>query len=370
MNRVLWLAKGLGRGGAEQLLVGALPAIDRDRYEVEVAYLLPWKDALVSAFAADGVRVHCLDNRHPADLRWTTRLRALVDERDIDLVHTHMPYVAAGARITVPRRVPMVHTEHNLWDRYRRPTRWANAATYPRNAAVIAVSDAVARSITVPRWLTRHPPPVQVIRHGADLASVRRGPAARSEGRRRLGLSDSALVVATVGNLTAKKDHATFLDAVAALARDHPDLVAVIVGTGPLEAELRGRARTLGLEPHVQFAGIRDDVYELLPGFDAFVLTSRYEGLPISLLEAMATGIPSVVTRVGGIPEVVSDGVEGFLVPPGDVGSIGAALAKLLDDPPLRVTMGAAAAARAREFDLRSAVLATQAVYDRVLVSR
>ena len=105
--------------------------------------------------------MHCLDNRHPADLRWAARLRKLVNERAIDLVHTHMPYVAAGARLSVPRRVPMVHTEHNLWDRYRRPTRWANAATYPRNAAVIAVSDAVARSIDVPPWLIVRRPPVK-----------------------------------------------------------------------------------------------------------------------------------------------------------------------------------------------------------------
>jgi glycosyltransferase involved in cell wall biosynthesis len=134
-----------------------------------------------------------------------------------------------------------------------------------------------------------------------------------------------------------------------------------------LEAELRALVQELGLEETVMFTGMRTDVYRLLPGFDVFALSSRYEGLPIALLEAMATGVACVATRVGGIPEVVVHGREGLLVEPADPGVLAAALEKLVVDDPLRDALGHAARARASTFDLRRAVLDTQTIYERCL---
>jgi glycosyltransferase involved in cell wall biosynthesis len=365
--RVLWLTKGLGRGGAEQLLVNSLPLVDRARFNISVAYVLPWKDALVGELERRDATVFGLGSKGAADVRWAYRLRRLVADQRIDLVHTHSPSIAAIARVVVPRRVRFVHTEHNMWSRYRSVTRWANALTYPRNAAVLAVSNAVAESIRVPTWVAREPPEVSVVYQGADRAAVYRGPEARSDARRALAIAPDDLVVGTVGNFTAKKDQATLLAAVASLTREHDRLRLVLVGTGPLEDELRRRARELGVEERVMFTGMRDDVLALLPAFDVFTLSSRYEGLPISLLEAMASGLPCVVTRVGGIPEVVTDGHEGLLAAPGDSAALAAALDELLLDLSLRAQMGARAAERATEFDLRSAVERTERIYERAL---
>ncbi|GAA4992652.1 hypothetical protein GCM10025734_21050 [Kitasatospora paranensis] len=172
-RRVLWLAKGLGRGGAEQLLLNCARHADTGRYEIEVAYVLPYKDALVPALEAAGVRVHCL-GAAPGAL-WPVRLRGLLAERRYDLVHSHMPIPAVAARLSAfGRRAPrLVHTEHNVWERYRTATRWANALTYRRNDAVIAVSHAVAATIgrrrPAPDWVT-------VVHHGPDLAGAPEGP--------------------------------------------------------------------------------------------------------------------------------------------------------------------------------------------------
>ena len=208
-------------------------------------------------FVERGVKVHCLDGRRELDPRWTLRLRALVRDRSIDLVHTHMPYVAAGARLAVrDRRVRFVHTEHNLWDRYRRPTRWANMATYSRNRAVIAVSEAVAESIHPPRWSAgRGIPPVEVVRHGADLASICEGPQARRIARERLAVPDHALVIGSVGNFTEKKDHATLHRGVRGGDAERSDVVLVLVGTGPLEEDVRRLTRDLAIEDRVLFTG-------------------------------------------------------------------------------------------------------------------
>ncbi len=362
---VLMLAKGLGRGGTERLLCGTVRLLDPAAYRVEVAYLLPWKDALVPEVEAAGVPVHCLDAPHATSVAWLGRLRRLVRERDIALVHTHMPAPAVAARLALPGRRPaFVHSEHNLWDRYRPATRAANRLTYGRNAAVIAVSEAVARSVGGAR------PVPEVVVHGVEAPTGPPGDPAAA--RARLGLAHPAdggqgPVVGTVGNFTAKKDHATL---VRALARLGPEVRLVLVGLGPLEEELRALVAREGLGGRVTFAGSRDDVAALLPAFDVFALSSRYEGLPIALLEAMAAGRACVATAVGGVPEVIEDGADGVLVAPGDPEALAGALAALLDDPARRARLGARAAARAEDFRLDAAVARIEAVYDRVLARR
>ncbi|MGI9119549.1 MAG: glycosyltransferase [Acidimicrobiales bacterium] len=370
--RVLWLAKGLGRGGTERLLAGALHHVDRDRFHVEVAYVLPWKDALVPEIEAADTEVHCLGRGSGRSPGWPNRLRRLIAAGNFDIVHTHMPYPAVAARLAVrgPRPV-LVHTEHNLWSRYRWPTYWSNALTYHRNDAVLAVSQKVAESVTAPRWkLGRAMPPVEVLVHGIDPAAACRGQEARAKGRARLGIDLGSVVVGTVGNFTAKKDHLTLLRAVSLLVGAGSDLILVLVGSGPLEPDLRAAVHGLGLETRVRFAGSRDDVLEILPAFDVFALSSRHEGLPIALLEAMASGVPCVATRVGGIPEVLDDGIHGLLVAPADPSVLADALGILLADRGLRAEMGARAAERGSQFDLAPAISRLQDVYERVLVTR
>ncbi len=174
-------------------------------------------------------------------------------------------------------------------------------------------------------------------------------------------------MIGTVGNFTAKKDHATLLRALAQVDEKIPSVRLVLVGSGPLEAELRRLVTSLGLDATVVFAGSRGDVPELLPAFDVFALSSRFEGLPIALLEAMATGLPCVATTVGGIPEVVTDGHDGLLVEPADPVRLAVALSSLLGDPDRREELGGNAARRAGDFEVSGAVRQIERVYDEAL---
>ena len=355
------MTKGLGRGGAERLLVSMAKRLDRSSFDLEVAFVLPWKDALVPELERLDVPVHCLGGSRALDPRWVVRLRNLVRRGRFDLVHTHTPYVAVGARRMI--RPCIIHTEHNTWPTYRPLTRWANRLTYPRNTAVIAVSNAVAKSIR-PIPFAQVWPPVDVIHHGPELpATTESTTGARARARVELGISDSALVVGTVGNFTPKKDHHTLLKATALIAERHNALRLVLVGSGPLERSLRRSTEAMALEDRVVFAGSRDDVATLMPAFDVFALSSRNEGLPIAMLEAMGSGVPCVATAVGGVPEVITDGREGLLVPPGDARALAEALSTMLCDPEVRESASDHGAWTARCFDLTQAARRTEDLY-------
>ena len=362
--RVLWLTKGLGLGGAERLLTLTAARIDPARFEVEVAYLLPWKDAFVSELERAGMRTVCLGGSRGTDPRWTLRLRRLLRTRNYAIVHTHSPVPAAAARLLARSPTRLIHTEHNVWDRYRRPTYVANALTYPRNDAVIAVSDGVAESIRRPRWVPRRYPRVETLLHGVEPDSAPRGSEARVAARRDLGIDESVPVVGTVANFTPKKDHLGLLEAFERIRTRIPEAVLLLVGSGPLEEDLRADVTSRSLNGQVRFLGSRDDVPALLPALDVFVLGSRFEGLPISLLEAMAAEVACVSTGVGGIPEAITDGVEGRLVPAGDPSALADVIIEMLHDRECRASLAAAGRARVEaEFSIQRAVRRTEEIY-------
>ncbi len=363
-SRVLVLIKGLGRGGAEQLLVSGARHLDRERFDYEIAYLLPHKDALVGELRAAGLPVTCLDGAR--GVGWIGRLRSHVRRRGIDLIHVHSPLAAIGTRLAFgPRGPRLVYTEHNIWARYHRATYIGNLATFFRNDHVFAVAEHVRASIRYPSALSFLPmPPTETLYQGIDMDQLSVEPdGVRSE----LDIDDDAPVVGTVANFKTHKAHDVLLRAAVEVRAEIPNVRFVLVGTGPLEEEIRRKVEASGLAETVVFAGFRDDAPRVASAFDVFALPSNYEGLSIALLESMALGKPVVVTAVGGLPEVIQDEVSGLLVPPGASGPLAGNIVRLLRDPALRARLGDAARRRAAEFDIRRAVRRTEAVYEAML---
>lgn len=363
--RVLWLIKGLGPGGAEHLLVAAARARDRAALCCEAAYLLPWKDALVPALVAEDVAVECYGVRDERDLRWVARLRRRLRSRPVDVVHAHSPYVAAMARLAVrslPRRArpAIVTTEHNAWSTLRRPTRLADAWTARFDAATIAVSDETRASMS-PAVRAR----CETLVHGVDVAAIREHRAARPAMRAALGVDDGTFLVGTVANYHPKKDWPNLL-AAARRAVDAAPAAAVrfvLVGQGPLAADVEARHRALGLDGAVMLTGHRPDAVRVMAACDLFVLASRWEGLPVALMEALALGLPVVATAVGGVAETLHDGVDARLVPAGDPAALAAAILEVAGDDGLRARLATAGAARAPEFDAARAQRRIEAIY-------
>lgn len=362
MKSVLILIKGLGRGGAEFLVLSAMRHRDPDRFRYRVAYLLPWKDALVPDLAEVGIPAVCLDGARGAG--WIRRLGSLLRDERIDVVHAHSPYPALGARLVAGRRTRLVYTEHNVWQRYHRATYWANAVTYPRNDLVFAVSDEVRRSIRYPRPLSfLRLPPVETLYHGVEPAILE--DAAGPDGvREEFGISPDAPLVGTVANLKPHKGLQHLLRAAAQIRKTVPDARFLVVGQGEARERLEALASKLGLDEAVTFTGFREDAVRIASAFDLFAMSSLHEGLSIALIEAMALGKPVVVTRVGGLPEVVEDGKDGILVPPSDPGTLAARITEVLGDPALRERLGQAARQRAEAFDVRASVRRSEEAYE------
>jgi glycosyltransferase involved in cell wall biosynthesis len=364
-KRILILIKGLGRGGAEQLLASATPYRDRDRFHYEVAYRLPWKNALATQLRSAGIPVHCLEGGR--GLGWLARLRRLIRDHGIDLVHSHSPTVAVAVRAVGPSGVRRVYTEHNVWERYHRLTYWANLLTFPRSDHVFAVSNHVRDSIRYPRTLRfLRMPPVETLYHGIDREAVA-GWTSVDGVRAELGIGPRVPVIGTVANFKTHKRLDRMLTAADLVRRRVPEARFVLVGQGPLEGEIRRLAHARGLDDTVVFTGFRSDAQRIAASFDVFTMSSEFEGLSIAVIEALALGKPSVVTDVGGLPEVVTDGREGFVVPASDPAALADRIVTLIEDPELRMRMGEAAEQRSQAFDIRTAVRRMEEVYEELL---
>jgi glycosyltransferase involved in cell wall biosynthesis len=368
--RVLWLIKGLGRGGAEQLLQHAAEIRDRERFEYEVAYLLRDRSAVAEELRAFGVPTHVLDASSEVDLGWMLRLRRLLHDRRFDVVHSHSPYVAGVARLIVrslPRRMrPLtISTEHVPWSGYALPTRILNAATFALDAEHIAVSDAVRASIARPFNHRIH-----TVIHGVPLEAIRQHAAERDVWRRRVGVSEDQILIGTVANFRAQKGYPDLLQAAAMVLSRAPNVRFAAAGQGPLEAQIRELHARLGLGAGFQLLGAVPKTGPFLAACDIFALASHYEGLPLAVMEAMALGVPVVATGVDGVVELVRDGADGVLVPRSQPARLAEALLALASDHERRAAMGREAAAGAKRFDNRPAVETIEDMYVHVTSNR
>lgn len=312
-----------------------------------------------------GYRVEVLGRRAGLDLRCAWRLRRFLARERVAVIHAHQygPLLyAALARLPVSRPPILFHEHGRNWPDYRRPKRvLANRLLLGRSDCFVAVGEAVRRALVEFEGLPGER--VRVIYNGVDLAPFDPSRGLAATVRAEQGWPARARVVMQVARLNRLKDHVTSMKVVARLADTEPDLRLVIVGEGEEEAALRALHAELGLGERVEFLGARSDVPRLLQAADAFLLTSISEGIPLTLIEAMASGLPCVATAVGGVPEVVADGVTGLLAPPGDVDAIAAALRRVLADGALAEGLGRAGRERAAK---HFAIAPMQAQYARI----
>jgi glycosyltransferase involved in cell wall biosynthesis len=208
------------------------------------------------------------------------------------------------------------------------------------------------------------PDRVTTIHNGIDLDEFRPRPELRAAARLRLALPADAFIIAGIGRLSYQKNFSLFIDVAAAVLAQRPSAYFVIAGTGPEDQQLRDRAARLGIDQRLRFLGYVGDMPGLYPAVDALLLTSRYEGLPITILEAMATGTTIISSKLDGVAEIMHDGEDGALVDASDVDGFVKQLCEVIDRPDVAARRSAAALNKVRAgFSAQGVARAVEAVY-------
>ncbi|HEX2603183.1 MAG TPA: glycosyltransferase [Oxalicibacterium sp.] len=322
-------------------------------------------DADIAGAVSNVAQVHQMPMGGDADIGMAWRLARLIRSEQPDVVHLHSRRGAdlwggiaaqfAGTPCVLSRRV----------DNPEAP--WQVALKYRLFDHVITISEGIRRVL-----LDEGVPPSRVtcVRSAVD-ATPYLEPVDRDAFLREFELPPNAIVIGMVAQLIPRKGHRYLLDAMDVLRRDYPQLRALLFGKGPLHDDLSTEINARGLREFVHLVGFRDDLPAWLGGLDILAHPADMEGLGVSLLQASAAAIPIVASRAGGLPEAVEDGMNGLLVPPGDVPALTAALRKLLDDEALRHQFGAAGRARIlSQFSIDAMVDGNLSVYRKVLAAR
>lgn len=352
--RVLHVITAINRGGAENHLMELIRAqVEVYGCEVACAYLKGdgyWRNALERL----GVAVIPLGLNRYGEIKPLLRLRRTLQTFSPDLVHAHLAPAQLYTRAALigHSKLPLVITQHNE-DRFYRGLghtlmeRWV----IRRACCIIAISHSVGKFCAV-RWPDTVNRRLQVIHHGINSAPYHLVTAEEvAVLRRTWGVDSDALLVGVVAQMIPRKGLEGLIDGFAAYvhANGASNTKLVLVGMGPLERPLKRRVEAQGLGARVIWAGFREDIPVVMQALDIFVLNSISEGFGLVLLEAMSASRPVIASKVSAIPEIVSDGVTGILIPPRSPMALADALGFLAAHPEVRKRYGQAGRIRVEQ---------------------
>ncbi len=344
---VCQLLHGMRVGGAE-VLAARLARQLRDHYRFLFA-CLDELGSLGEELRQEGFRVEVLERQPGLDWRCPVRLARLLRQERVDLLHAHQYtpfFYGMAARLMWPRPAVMF-TEHGRHypDYPRRKRILANRLLLGRRDRVVGVGGAVRQALITNEGIRSER--ITVIYNGIDLKSFANGSPHREAARQEMGVGVNDFVILQVARLDYLKDHLTAIRTFERVLRRRPDSWLVLVGEGPEFPIIQSLVVEKNLTDRVLFLGLRSDIPRLLAASDLFLLTSISEGIPVTLIEAMAAGLPIVSTDVGGVGEVVENGKSGLLAPSGDDASLANCVVELVENRDLCWQMGRSGQRRA-----------------------
>ncbi len=384
-TRVLHMLTRLALGGAQRNTLDLAVHLPADRYDVEVLAGpdVGAEQGIQAEFTDRGIPVHILPGLHreestASDLAALWRAVGFLRRGRYDILHTHMAKAGVIGRIAAGfAKVPVVvHTVHGWpWHNFIDRKTKERYVGYERRAAehtdrLIVTSEkdrgkGLAQGVAPPDKFT-------LIRSGIDFDRFDPAAIDKAAARAALDLPEKAPIIVSVGALTDQKNPLEALEVVAKTKVSFPELRYLLVGDGPLRNDVLARAEQLGLDGHFSWLGNRSDIPTILAAADVFLLTSRWEGLPRTMIEAMAMGKAIVATQVDGVLDVIEDNVTGYVRDPGDVDELTAMCVRLFRAPNLITDMykGNTAFIRRAEFTTAAAVASTDALYRELLAAK
>lgn len=357
-NSTLW-------GGVEGHICGLLRNVSSRWFRVHLvcdpALHNRFRDAI-----PDDIAVTPLALSSPRHLASALQFARLLRRERTQVVHSHMFWSSLFASpIAWACRVPaIIETLHGTeaWRTGWKASCFVDRAVTQFVSRHVAVCDSDARFLESRKQVPARK--ISVIHNGVDIRRFAVPENTRIAIRHSLGFSATDLVLIVVARFHSGKGHRVLFDALRQLVRVYPNLKLICLGEGEQESELRAVCGQFGLTGYVRFVGYQKNVPEWLAAADINVLPTFYEGFPLTILEAMACGLPTIASNVGGVPEAVEQDVSGLLVPPGDSQRLAEALAVLAADPMRRIQMGQAARIRLQQnFLLEQQITCTEKMY-------
>jgi glycosyltransferase involved in cell wall biosynthesis len=349
--------------GVKRLFAWMIPRFDPARYAVSLVSLRK-RDLSEETLDGLGIDITYLARSRFDPLTLPALLR-IVDRRQIDVLHLH-GYGATtfGRVIAALRGLPVVLHEHANLTSTPWYQRMADRVLERYTDVALAVSESTATFVRDARLV--RPSRVKVVYLGAPVEEFGRvyPPDEMAAARERLGASDGDVVVGTVTRLHESKGNAYLVEAARLVLDVRPQARFVLIGEGPLRAELEARAAALGLGDRFRFLGFVKDVPAALAAFDLAVFPSLWEGTPLTVFEAMAAGRPIVATDADGLAEVLRDGQNAALVPRRDAPALARQIVRLIDDPSERARLAAASRQLASQYDIGAFVRKMERLYD------
>jgi glycosyltransferase involved in cell wall biosynthesis len=348
--RVLQVLTELLLGGGQRMAVHLATHLDADRFDVRILSLYDSCDSNhEDILTQHTIPITYLGKRRGLDVRMYFRIGQVVRDYRPDIVHTHLYSLQYALPAIILQRVPVaVHTIHSMADKEGRgPGRLVRHLAFPNMIQPVAIAGEVERSLKKKYHLKTCP----MIPNGIPVGTYHLESFDAQQWRAKQGFPTvaGALLFLSIARLEPHKGHQLLLRAFSRIVARNPHSHLLLAGDGSLRPDLEKQSQKLGIEQSIHFLGERNDIPQLLNAADIFVLASKWEGNPLSVMEAMAAGKPVVCSAVGGVPELVEHEWSGLLIPPGDELALAQAMQRLATDPALRVRLGREAANVARE---------------------
>jgi glycosyltransferase involved in cell wall biosynthesis len=367
-HKVLHVIDSLDLGGAQTLLLDIVRHADLSHFDIQVACMHGY-GVFVEDFENAGIKVHSL-SRSKWPPHYISNLFRLNKSFQPDILHFHLfgsNLIAKPLAALLGKRRLVVHDHCNDAGRKNPLLLFADALTNRVSSKVIAVAESIRSFLICYEGIDRDR--VITLPNGVDVqAFVPASETDKQDARKALGISTGAIVIGGVGRLIEQKNFVRFLEVAAHVLKKTPNVIFVIAGTGPQFDLLRERAVRLNISNHVRFLGHVSDRIVLYQALDVLLITSDFEGTPMVLLEAMASGVPVVSQSLDGIGEVCTNTLDAMLVATGDESGLVTAVNRLLADE--KLAKGLSENARKTildRYDIKKLVRKIEAVYEDVL---
>ena len=363
---VMYVIWSLGLGGAEQVVLHLARGLDKNRFRVSVCCLND-EGEFAPVLQQSGVKVFALHKQKGIDLAVVSKLRRIFKEQEVDLVHAHLWGGNFWGRIAAHKEhIPVVVTEHNV-DVWKTPIHFfLDRMLYRKADKFLCVSDSVRQFYSGHLHVRKEC--LNVLYNGIETDENVIPSGAGLQLKSEFNIGENTFVFSIIGRLVPQKGHSFFLDVFKRIAARHPDVKVLIIGDGPLKQALTEQIIQNGLKDKVVLTGLRKDVPAILSITDAVVLPSFREGLPMTLLEGMVREKVVVASAVGGTPELVTDGVDGFLFEAGNAGQLEEKLNFVLSGGENLSNIRAAARRKVCEqFSLSNMIRQHEAVYQEMI---